>query len=144
MNTHASTSSLEPGLDDQEDELLDLRYVSEHQIACSGIDLKDMLNYDDAVDLKLYARLHLTSHIVQASGFEYTEFDEISDDAFYMITFPEGTDFSDFSIAQALTVEEISEKCFNGLPTGSEDEPCDGNCEDCPQECIGKQPVNSL
>ncbi len=128
--------------EDDEDTLLDLRYVSQWQIACPGADLVDMLNCDDDVGPNLYARLGLTPHTEDFDGLEWVEFAEIRPDGYYMIDFPEGTDFADFSIAQALRLEEIDEKCFNDLPTGDEDDPCDGNCEHCSQDCIGKRPVN--
>ncbi len=124
-----------------EDTLLDLRYVNAHQIACPGMDLEDMLNCDTAVGEELYKRLHLTPHVDTSCDFEWVVFDEIRDGAYYMITFPEETDFSDFSIAQALAVEEISETCFNNLQPCEEDDSCDGDCDSCPQECIGKVPV---
>lgn len=125
----------------EEEELLDLRFINEHQIACSGGDLIDMLNCDEGVSPELYTRLHLTPHTDDSLGFEYTFFDELKDDAFYMISFPDGTDFQDFSIAQALALEEISEKCFNDLAMEESELSCDGDCETCPQECIGKLPV---
>lgn len=125
----------------EEDELLDLRYLGQWQIACSGADLLDLLNCDEGVGPDLYARLGLTPHTDDSLGFDWVEFDEIDEGAYYALDFPEGTDFADFSVAQALRLEEISEKCFNDLPTGDEDDPCDGDCDHCPQDCIGKIPV---
>ena len=125
----------------EEDELLDLRYLGQWQIACSGADLLDLLNCDEGVGPDLYARLGLTPHTDDSLGFDWVEFDEIDEGAYYALDFPEGTDFADFSVAQTLRLEEISEKCFNDLPTGDEDDPCDGDCDHCPQDCIGKIPV---
>ncbi len=125
----------------EEDELLDLRYLGQWQIACSGADLLDLLNCDEGVGPDLYARLGLTPRTDDSLGFDWVEFDEIDEGAYYALDFPEGTDFADFSVAQALRLEEISEKCFNDLPTGDEDDPCDGDCDHCPQDCIGKIPV---
>ena len=124
----------------EEDELLDLRYLGQWQIACSGADLLDLLNCDEGVGPDLYARLGLTPHTDDSLGFDWVEFDEIDEGAYYALEFPAGTDFADFSVAQALRLEEISEKCFNDLPTGDED-PCDGDCDHCTQDCIGKIPV---
>lgn len=126
-----------------EEDLLDIRPVSDTQIACSGADLIDMLNCDEGVDEALFTRLDLTPHPDDSFDFEFLVFDEISEDAYYCITFPEGTDFSDFSIAQACALEEITEKCFNDLASAYEEEPCDGDCENCPQDCIGKLPVEN-
>lgn len=127
--------------DESEEELLDLRYVGEHQLACPGVDLIEMLNCDDAVGPALYARLGLTPQREEALDFDYLTFAELRPEAYYMLSFPEGTDFSDFSVAQALAIEEISETRFNELPTDDDDGPCDGDCEHCPQDCIGKRPV---
>lgn len=124
-----------------EEDLLDIRAVSETQIACSGADLIDMLNCDEGVDEALFARLNLTPHIDDSLDFEFVVFDEINEESYYCVTFPEGTDFSDFSIAQAYALEEISEKCFNDLAADDAEDPCDGDCENCPQDCIGKIPV---
>ena len=128
-------------IDGEEEELLDLRYVGEHQIACSGADLTDMLNCDEGIGPELYARLGLTATQDTSLEFTFFTFAEVSEEAYYMVTFPEGTDFANFSIAQALAIEEISPERFEELPTGDEPEPCDGDCDHCPQDCIGKQPV---
>ena len=128
-------------LPEDDADTLDLRYVSQWQIACPGPDLLDMLNCDDGVGPDLYARLGLTPRVEDLDGLEWVCFDEIRDDAYYMLTFPEGTDFADFSVAQALRLEEIDEKCFNDLPTDDEADACDGECETCPQNCVGKLPV---
>lgn len=141
FSPNAMTDAPLPPQEDDEDSFLDLRYISAHQIACPGTDLEDMLNCDDAVGEDLYHRLNLTPHVDTSCDFDWLVFDEIRGDAFYMITFPEGTDFSDFSIAQALKVEEIAETCFNNLQSCEDDESCDGECDSCPQECIGKVPV---
>ncbi len=126
----------------EDDDALDLRYLGQWQIACPGADLVDLLNCDAGVGPDLYARLGLTPRDVSAEmGFDWLAFDEIDEEAYYAIDFPEGTDFGDFTIAQALRLEEIPETCFNTLPTGAEEEPCDGECETCPQDCIGKRPV---
>ena len=130
----------EPDDTDSED-LLDLRYVSENQVACVGLDLTDMLNCDDGVGPALYKRLGLTPQRDPIEDFEYFTFPEIQDDRYYMLTFPEGTDFTDFSVSQALRIEEIDETRFLELPTEDEDGACDGDCESCPQACIGKEPV---
>ena len=127
--------------DGEEEELLDLRYVGEHQIACAGADLTDMLNCDEGVGPELYARLGLTATQDTSLEFTFFTFDEVDEEAYYMVTFPEGTDFANFSIAQALSIEEISPERFEELPTGDELDPCDGDCEHCPQDCIGKEPV---
>ncbi|MEG1552584.1 MAG: hypothetical protein RR133_01505 [Kiritimatiellia bacterium] len=127
-------------LDDEAEEL-DLRFVSETQIACAGFDLVDLLNCDEGVGLELYHRLHLTAQKELSLDFDYTVFDEIEDEKFYMLTFPTGTDFADFSIVQVLSVDEISEKCFNDLVIDDSEMSCDGNCDACPQDCIGKHPV---
>lgn len=130
----------EPDDTDSED-LLDLRYVSENQVACVGLDLTDMLNCDDGVGPALYKRLGLTPQRDPIEDFEYFTFPEIQDSRYYMLTFPEGTDFTDFSVSQALRIEEIDETRFLELPTEDEDGACDGDCESCPQACIGKEPV---
>lgn len=134
----------EPSIDEfdgEEEELLDLRYVGEHQIACAGADLTDMLNCDEGVGPELYARLGLTATQDTSLEFTFFTFDEVDEEAYYMVTFPEGTDFANFSIAQALSIEEISPERFEELPTGDELDPCDGDCEHCLQDCIGKEPV---
>lgn len=131
----------QPAEDDGEEGLLDLRYLGQWQIACSGEDLLDLLNCDDGVGPALYARLGLTPRPVEGLDFAWTEFAEIDPSAYYALEFPAGTDFADFSVAQALRLEEIGEKCFNDLPTGEEDDACDGDCEHCPQDCVGKRPV---
>ncbi len=132
---------LTPPEQEEEDDLLDLRYLGQWQIACSGADLLDLLNCDEGVGPALYKRLGLTPYTDDSLGFDWTEFDEIDEAAYYAIEFPAGTDFADFSVAQAIRLEEISEKCFNDLPTGDEDEPCDGDCDHCSQDCVGKLPV---
>lgn len=126
-----------------DDELdFDLRPVSDTQVACPGCDLIDMLIYDEDVTEETFQRLHLTAHLIEdEAGYETYAFDEIADDKFYLITFPEGTNLEEISLADAISLEEISEKCFNDLDIPEYEEPCDGNCEDCPQDCIGKQPI---
>lgn len=119
----------------------DLRYVSDTQIACSADDLTDLLNFDADVDEELYARLGLTAETQSEADFEYTIFKEIVSGRYYMVTFPSGTDFTDFTVAQALSIEEISEQRFEELALDDSEMACDGNCECCDQDCIGKQPV---
>lgn len=141
MASNTQTNSSEDPAE-QDEETFDLRYVSENQIACPGTDLEEMLNFDDRVGPALYQRLGLTPHRDEGEDFLYNTFEEVDIEGYYMITFPSGTDFSDFSIADALAIEPFSEARFLELPTGDEDEPCDGDCENCPQDCIGKQPID--
>lgn len=125
-----------------EDLDFDLRPVSNTQVACPGIDLIDMLIYDEDVNEETFQRLHLTAHLIEDEmGYETYAFDEIDADKYYLITFPEGTNLEEISLADAISLEEISEKCFNDLDVPEDEEPCDGNCEDCSQDCIGKQPI---
>lgn len=124
-----------------EDAGYDLRYVSETQLACSGEDLMELLNFDADVDEDLYQRLGLTAHLEQTEEFEYYTFDEVIPEKYYMITFPSETDFSDFTVAQALSIEEITEQRFQELELDDSEMACDGNCDCCDQDCIGKQPV---
>ena len=119
----------------------DLRYVSDTQLACSGEDLMELLNFDADVDEALYERLGLIAELQQGEDFEFYEFKEILPENYYMITFPPETDFSDFTVAQALSVEEITEQRFQELELDDSEMACDGNCECCDQDCIGKQPV---
>jgi hypothetical protein len=129
------------GCGDEEGDDFDLRYVSDTQIACSAEDLTDLLNFDADVGEELYARLGLTAVTQQADDFEYVEFKEICAGGYYMVTFPPETDFSDFTVAQALSIEEISAERFEELALDDSEMACDGNCECCDQDCIGKQPV---
>ena len=119
----------------------DLRYVSDTQLACCGADLVELLNFDADVDEALYQRLGLTAELQQGEDFEYYEFKELEPDHFYMLTFPPETDFTDFTVAQALSIEEISAQRFEELALDDSEMACDGNCECCDQDCIGKQPV---
>lgn len=129
------------GEDEGVEEDFDLRYVSDTQLACSAEDLTDLLNFDADVGEALYQRLGLTAETQMADDFEYTEFKEILPGHYYMVTFPSGTDFTDFTVAQALSIEEISEQRFEELALDDSEMACDGNCECCDQDCIGKQPV---
>lgn len=142
---HSACDCGDPDCDCGEDEGLeedfDLRYVSDTQIACSAEDLTDLLNFDADVGEELYERLGLTAETHAADDFEYFEFKEIVSGKFYMLTFPPETDFADFTVAQALSVEEISEQRFEELALDVSEMACDGNCECCDQDCIGKQPV---
>lgn len=126
----------------EEDEF-DLRPVSATQIACPGYDLMDLLCYDEAVTEETFKRLGLT--LVETTdaetGFVEPSVEGLDPEAYYLVTFPEGTDFEDFSVADALSVEEFPEKCFNDLAMDESEMSCDGNCETCPQDCIGKRPV---
>lgn len=131
----------DPDCDCDDEGGYDLRYVSETQLACSGEDLMELLNFDADVDEALYARLGLTPMLQQGDDFEFYEFEEILPEKYYMITFPPETDFSDFTVAQALSVEEITEQRFQELERDDSEMACDGNCECCDQDCIGKQPV---
>lgn len=129
------------GCEDEEIDF-DLRPISATQVACPALDLIDMLTYDEDVDEATYERLHLTAHITEdEAGYENVTFDEIDENGYYMITFPEGTDLSEISLATALMIEPISEQAFNDLDVPEDDFPCDGDCDVCPQDCIGKQPV---
>lgn len=128
------------GCDEEID--FDLRPVSATQVACPGIDLIDMLIYDEDVTEETFQKLRLTAHVVEdEAGYESYTFDEIEEEKYYLITFPEGTNLEEISLADAISLEEISKKCFNDLDVPEMDEPCDGNCECCPQDCIGKQPI---
>jgi hypothetical protein len=121
----------------------DLRPVSETQVACPGVDLIDMLIYDEDVNDATFQRLNLTAHLCEdEAGYETYTFDEINPEKFYLITFPEGTNLEEISLADAISLEEISEKCFNDLDVPEYEDPCDGNCEVCLQDCIGKQPID--
>ena len=142
---HSACDCGDPNCDCEDDEGIeqdfDLRYVSDTQIACSAEDLTDLLNFDADVGEELYERLGLTAETHAADDFEYFEFKEIVSGKFYMLTFPPETDFADFTVAQALSVEEISEQRFEELASDVSEMACDGNCECCDQDCIGKQPV---
>lgn len=141
------------GCDDSHDEIsdcdccdedldFDLRPVSNTQVACPGVDLIDMLIYDEDVNEETFQRLHLTAHLIEDEmGYETYAFDEIEANKYYLITFPEGTNLEEISLADAISLEEISEKCFNDLDVPEYEDPCDGDCEHCPQDCIGKQPI---
>ncbi len=138
---HDHDDTCDCGCNDEELDF-DLRPVSETQVACPGIDLIDMLVYDEDVTDETFKRLHLTPHVTEdEAGYEEVTFDEIDAEGYYLISFPEGTDLSEIALATALSIEPISETCFNALDVPEDDFPCDGNCDDCPQECIGKQPV---
>ncbi|MBQ9694700.1 MAG: hypothetical protein IJV69_08090 [Kiritimatiellae bacterium] len=125
--------------DDEPD--YDLRYVSDTQLACSGEDLTELLNFDADVDEALYAKLGLTAVLQQAEDFEFYTFEEILPECYYMITFPPETNFADFTVAQALSIEEMTEQRFQELELDDSEMACDGNCDCCDQDCIGKQPV---
>lgn len=141
--THDHESDCDCGCCDDDKIDFDLRPVSETQVACPGIDLIDMLTYDEDVTDETFERLKLTAHLCEdEAGYETYAFDEIDAEKFYLITFPEGTNLEEISLADAISLEEISEKCFNDLDVPKDDDPCDGNCEICPQDCIGKQPID--
>lgn len=126
-----------------DEDFLDLRPVSDNQFACSGEDLESLLNYgDDGVDAAFFARLGLTARAGELCGEPYYTFDEVSPDRYYLVTLADGADATEFSMAQAVRVEEFSEKCFNELCESDSDEdwPCEGDCENCPQDCVGKLP----
>ncbi len=129
--------------EDLDEAPLDLRVVSATQIACPGADLADLLCYDEAATPELIANLGFTYGETEDPEGEFTEpyVEGIDLDAYYLITFPDGTDLEDFSIADALAVELFSEKCFNELAVDEAEMACDGDCDNCPQDCIGKQPV---
>ena len=133
--------------DEDEGDDFDLRPVSATQIACPGYDLIDLLCYDEDVTPKTLKRLHLTMEEGEPdpeTGFAEPNIPELDPEAFYLITFPVGTDFENFTVADALSVENFPEKCFNDLATDDSEMACDGNCEACPQDCIGKRPVSPL
>lgn len=124
-------------------EFLDLRPVSETQFACSGEDLESLLNYgDEGVDEAFFVRLGLTARAGELCGEPYYTFEEIEPERYYLVTLADGSDASEFSVAQAVRVEEFSEKCFNELDESESDDdwPCEGDCEHCPQDCVGKLP----
>lgn len=129
------------GAEDDAGDDFDLRYVSDTQIACSADDLTDLLNFDADVGEELYERLGLTAEVQSADEFDYFTFKEILPGHYYMLTFPAETDFTDFTVAQALSIEEITEQRFEELALDDSEMACDGNCECCDQDCIGKQPV---
>ncbi len=139
------------GEDDGETELLDdgdfldLRPVSDNQFACSGEDLESLLNYgDEGVDEAFFAKLGLTARPGELCGEPYHTFDEVLPGRYYLVTLTEDADATEFSMAQAVKVEEFSEKCFNELDESDSDDdgawPCEGDCENCPQDCVGKLP----
>lgn len=132
--------------EDFEDIDFDIRPVSATQVACSGYDLTDMLCYDDRVTERTFRRLGLTpldDDPDPDTGFNEVFIEEIDEEKFYLITFPEGTNLEDFSMADALSVEEFPEKCFNDLAVDDSEMSCDGDCDHCPQEdCIGKYPID--
>lgn len=133
-----------PTLEDDEGDDFDLRPVSSTQIACPGYDLIDLLCYDDAVTPETFRRLGLTyveGEEDPETGFAEPTVEELDPEAYYLLTFPEGTDFEDLTVANALLVEEFPEKCFNDLAVDDSEMSCDGDCENCPQDCIGKRPV---
>ena len=129
--------------DDDNDEGFDLRCVSATQMACPGYDLLDLMAYDEDVTADTFKRLNLTAYEVEddVTGLPHLEVEEIDPEKFYLVTFPDGTDMSALSVSLAISVEEFSEKCFNDLDAEEEDISCDGDCEHCPQDCIGKLPV---
>ncbi len=133
-------------VDDEEADFDSLLPVNDHQLACVGSDLIDMLNFDEAVDEagdELFKRLGLT-YVLEHDDlcdFDIRHFNELSEEAYYLITFGPETDLEDFSIADAIAIEEISEECYADLLEAADETPCDGNCDDCDQDCIGKQPI---
>ncbi len=136
----------EEGGEDYDDGFDSLIPVNDHQVACSGSDLIDMLNFDEAVDEAgdaLFQRLGLTYTLEKddCCDFELRRFNELSEDAYYLITFSPQTDLEDFSMVDARSIEEISEQCYCDLADAANETPCDGNCDECDQDCIGKQPI---
>lgn len=138
---HSHCDCGDPDCDCGDEADYDLRYVSDTQLACSGADLMELLNFDADVDEALYERLGLTAELQQEEDFEYYEFKEILPENYYMISFPAGTDFTDFTVAQAIAIEEMDEARFAELDAGVAEMACDGDCDSCEQDCIGKQPV---
>lgn len=128
---------------EEEGDDFDLRTVSATQIACPGYDLIDLLCYDEAVTPETFRRLGLTYREAEnpETGFPEPTVEGLDPEAHYLITFPEGADLGDFTIADALTVEDFPEKCFNDLAMDDSEMSCDGDCDNCPQDCIGKRPV---
>ncbi len=125
-----------------DEDFLDLRPVNDRQFACSGEDLEALLNYDLAeIDADaLFNRLGLTPHAVEICGAPYVTFDEIDPEGYYLVTLTEGADATEFSTQELVAFESISETCFNELQAEEDDWPCDGDCDKCLQDCIGKTP----
>lgn len=128
---------------EEEGDTFDLRPVSATQIACPGYDLIDLLCYDEAVSDDTFRRLGLALREEEdpETGFVEPTVEGLDPEAYYLVTFPDGTDFEDFTVADALSVEDFPEKCFNDLAVDDSEMSCDGDCENCPQDCIGKRPV---
>ncbi len=130
--------------DNYEDACNSLIPVNETQVACDGIDLIDMLNYSESVDeheKEIFTRLGLTYTVEhdEMLDFDIRHFNELSEEKCYLLTFPEGADLADFDIADVLAIEEIPQETYNDLFSAYNETPCDGDCENCSQDCIGKE-----
>ncbi len=132
--------------DDEEDLFTSLIPVNDHQIACDGLDLIDMLNFSESVDEVeeiFFKRLGLTYTMEEDEmGFEMRRYNELSEEKAYLLTFPDGTDLSDFDIVDVLSIEELAQETYNDLVVAAGETPCDGDCENCSQDCIGKKPID--
>jgi len=130
---------------EEEEALLfyDLRDVSPTRLACPGEDLVDLLAYDPEVDEATYARLGLTppERRLDDDGNEFFVIPEIDPEGYYVITFPEDEDPETATFASAIALEPIDREAFEALPPPEADDPCDGDCDRCPQDCVGKQPI---
>ncbi len=133
--------------DDTEDIFASLIPVNDHQIACAGIELIDLLNYSEEVDEadeSYFTRLGLTYKWVEddfCPEEKLRVFAELSDEAYYLLTFTDETDLTDFSMLNLLSIEEIPEQTYHDFAAAAGATPCDGNCDACNQACIGKQPI---
>ncbi len=132
---------------EEEDIFNTLIPVNDHQMACSGIELIDLFNYSEEVDEadeSYFTRLGLTCTMAPddfAFDAELRSFAELSEDAYYLLTFTPETDLADFSMLNLLAIEEISEQAYTDFVEAVDAAPCDGDCDNCDQDCIGKQPI---
>lgn len=113
----------------------DLRYVGEHQLACLGFDLVDLLGESENTPA-LAHKLALTPHLVTEDDLEYYTFDEIDLEKPYLITWPDAD--TDFQIDDAIAIEPFDQDRFEALAEDT-DGLCEGDCEHCTQDCVGKE-----
>ncbi len=144
MTDNATNTFLE---DEDEDFFESLIPINNHQIACSGIELSDLINYSESVDDSedaFFERLGLsyTFESEEDRELKLRTFNEIDVEKYYILIFPEGTDLADFDIVDLVAFEEITQETYNSLSSAYNTDPCDGDCENCPQDCIGKQPID--
>ncbi len=120
--------------------------VNEQQMACIGSELIDLFNFSDEIDdadEDYFVRLGLTCTVEydEMCDCDIRSFRELSDEAYYLLTFTPDTDLSDFSMLDLLAIEEIPEQTYIDFADAAETSPCDGDCDNCLQNCIGKQPI---